>query len=132
MKLTLGQVFLALAEQVPDKDGKLVANPNKNWSDIDKSLPNIKIEVLGPPPTSGTRDSLARAVPGEGCRADPGLAALKKSDAKAFDKVWKSIRKDGAYVEAGENDNVIVQKLEANKNAFGVFGFSFLEENLPS
>ncbi len=129
MKLTLAQVYLALAEQVPDKDGKLVANPHKNWSDIDKSLPNVKIEVLGPPPTSGTRDSLHELFLEKGAEQIPALAALKKSDSKAFDKAWKSIRKDGAYVEAGENDNVIVQKLEANKNAFGVFGFSFLEEN---
>lgn len=130
MKLTLAQVFLALADQVPDKDGKLIANPSKNWSDIDPSLPSIKIEVLGPPPTSGTRDSLHELFLEKGAEAIPALAALKKTDAKAFEKLWKSIRKDGAYVEAGENDNVIVQKLEANKNAFGVFGFSFLEENL--
>jgi phosphate transport system substrate-binding protein len=130
MKLTLAQVFLALAEQVPDKDGKLVPNPYKSWSDIDKSLPAIKIEVLGPPPTSGTRDSLHELFLEKGAEEIPALKALKKSDAKAFDKLWKSIRKDGAYVEAGENDNVIVQKIEANKNAFGIFGFSFLEENL--
>jgi phosphate transport system substrate-binding protein len=128
-KLTMEQVFLALAEQVPDKDGKLVANPYKNWSDIDKSLPNVKIEVLGPPPTSGTRDSFHELFMEVGALKIASLAALKKSDGKAFDKVWKSLRKDGAYVEAGENDNVIVQKLEANKNAYGVFGYSFLEEN---
>ena len=110
-------------------DGKLVANPNKNWSDIDKSLPNIKIEVLGPPPTSGTRDSLHELFMEKGAEQIPALVALKKSDAKAFEKAWKSMREDGAYVEAGENDNVIVQKLEANKNAFGIFGYSFLEEN---
>lgn len=130
MKLSLAQVFLALAQQVPDKDGKLVDNPYKNWSDIDKSLPAIKIVILGPPTTSGTRDSLHELFMEKGAEQIPALAALKKSDRKAFDKLWKSIRKDGAYVEAGENDNVIVQKLEADKNAFGVFGFSFLEENL--
>jgi len=130
LKLTLAQVFLALAEQVPDAEGKLVPNPYKTWADIDKSLPAVKIEVLGPPPTSGTRDSLHELFMEKGAEKVPALAALKKSDAKAFEKAWKSIRKDGAYVEAGENDNVIVQKLEANKNAFGVFGYSFLEENL--
>ncbi len=130
LNLTLAQVYLALAEQVPGADGKLVANPYKNWSDIDKSLPNIKIEVLGPPPTSGTRDSLHELFLEGGALQIPALAELKKTDGKAFEKAWKSIRKDGAYVEAGENDNVIVQKIEANKNAFGVFGFSFLEENL--
>jgi phosphate transport system substrate-binding protein len=129
LKLTLAQVYLALAEQVPDKDGKLVANPHKLWSDIDPSLPKTKIEVLGPPPTSGTRDSLHELFLEKGAEQIPALAELKKTDAKAFEKAWKSVRKDGAYVEAGENDNVIVQKLEANKDAFGVFGYSFLEEN---
>ena len=126
-------MFLALAEQVPDKDGKLVANPYKNWSDIDPSLPDVKIEVLGPPPTSGTRDSLHELFLEKGAEAFEDLKKMKKDDeankTKNFEKVWKSIRKDGAYVEAGENDNVIVQKLEANKDAFGVFGYSFLEEN---
>jgi phosphate transport system substrate-binding protein len=129
LKVTLAQVFLALAKQVPGPDGKLIPNPNKNWSDIDKSLPNVKIEVLGPPPTSGTRDSLHELFMEVGALQIPALAALKKSDSKAFDAAWKSIREDGPYVEAGENDNVIVAKLESNKNAFGVFGYSFLEEN---
>nr|WP_284701007.1 PstS family phosphate ABC transporter substrate-binding protein [Rhodoplanes tepidamans] len=129
LKLTLGQLFLALAKEVPGPDGKLVANPNKTWSDIDKSLPNIKIEVLGPPPTSGTRDALHELLLEPGALSLPAMQAIKKADAKAFDKAWKSLREDGAYVEAGENDNVIVQKLEANKNAFGIFGYSFLEEN---
>ncbi|MBX9926730.1 MAG: PstS family phosphate ABC transporter substrate-binding protein [Hyphomicrobiaceae bacterium] len=128
-KMSRKQIFQALAEMVPDKDGKLVANPYKMWSDIDPSLPNVKIEVLGPPPTSGTRDSFHELFMEKGAEEFESLKALKAADAKAFDKVWKSIRKDGAYVEAGENDNVIVQKLEANKNAFGIFGFSFLEEN---
>jgi phosphate transport system substrate-binding protein len=127
-KLSMAQVFLALAAQVPDKDGKLIDNPHKNWSDIDPSLPNVKIEVLGPPPTSGTRDSFHELFLEAGAKKIDSLKDLQK-DAKAFEKVWKSIRKDGAYVEAGENDNVIVQKLEANKNAYGIFGFSFLEEN---
>ena len=129
IKLTLPQVFLALAKEVPGQDGKLVANPNRNWSDIDKSLPNARIEVLGPPPTSGTRDSLVELFMERGAEQIPAMVALKKSDAKAFERAWKSIREDGAYVEAGENDNVIVQKLEANRNAFGIFGFSFLDEN---
>jgi phosphate transport system substrate-binding protein len=129
IKLTLGQLLLAVAKEVPGPDGKLIPNPNKNWSDIDKSLPNVKIEILGPPPTSGTRDSFHELLLEKGAESIPALAALKKSDPKAFDKVWKTLREDGAYVEAGENDNVIVAKLEANKNAFGVFGYSFLEEN---
>jgi phosphate transport system substrate-binding protein len=122
-------LFLALAKEVPGPDGKLVANPYKNWSDIDRTLPNIKIEVLGPPPTSGTRDSLHELFMEKGAEQIPAMEALKKSDPKAFEKAWKSLREDGAYVEAGENDNVIVQKLEANKNAFGIFGYSFLDEN---
>jgi phosphate transport system substrate-binding protein len=130
IKLTLGQLYLALAKEVPGADGKLIPNPNKTWSDIDKSLPAAKIEVLGPPPTSGTRDSLHELLMEKGAEQVPALAALKKSDAKAFERAWKTMREDGAYVEAGENDNVIVQKLIANKNSFGVFGFSFLEENL--
>jgi phosphate transport system substrate-binding protein len=129
IKLTLAQLFLALGKEVPGPDGKLVANPYKNWSDIDKSLPNVKIEVLGPPPTSGTRDALHELLLEQGANQIPAMKELKKADSKAFDKAWKSIREDGAYVEAGENDNLIVQKLTANKNAFGIFGYSFLEEN---
>jgi phosphate transport system substrate-binding protein len=129
LKLTMEQVFLALAQQVPDNDGKIVDNPYKNWSDIDKSLPAVKITVLGPPTTSGTRDSLHELFLEVGAKSVASLKDMQKSDAKGFEKLWKSIRKDGAYVEAGENDNVIVQKLEADKNTVGVFGYSFLEEN---
>ena len=129
LKLTKQQIFMALAKEVPDASGKLVANPYKTWKEIDASLPDAKIEVLGPPPSSGTRDSFVELVMEKGAEKFESLAAMKKADAKAFEKVWKSIREDGAYVEAGENDNLIVQKLEANKAAFGIFGYSFLEEN---
>ena len=129
IKVTKQQLFMALAKQVPDASGKLVDNPYKMWSEIDASLPATKIEVLGPPPSSGTRDSFVELVMEKGAEGFESLKALKKSDAKAFEGVWKSIREDGAFVEAGENDNLIVQKLEANKNAYGIFGFSFLEEN---
>jgi phosphate transport system substrate-binding protein len=132
MKLTKQQLFMALAKQVPDADGKLIDNPYKMWSDIDASLPATKIEVLGPPPTSGTRDSFMELAMEVGALKFKSIEALKKSDAKAFDAVWKSIREDGAYVEAGENDNLIVQKLQANPAALGIFGFSFLEENASS
>jgi phosphate transport system substrate-binding protein len=128
-KFTKQQIFMALAKQVPDKDGKLIDNPYKMWNEIDAALPAEKIEVLGPPPTSGTRDSFAELVMEKGAEKFESLAALKKADAKAFEAVWKSVRTDGAYVEAGENDNLIVQKLEANPQAFGIFGFSFLEQN---
>ncbi len=130
MKISRKDLFLGLAKEVPGADGKLVANPYKMWNEIDPSLPAVKIEVLGPPPTSGTRDSMHELFMEKGAEAIDSLKALKKSDAKAFDAVWKTVREDGAYVEAGENDNVIVQKLEANPNAFGVFGYSFLEENV--
>ena len=129
LNLTKQQLFLALAKNVPDKDGTLIPNPNKTWKDVDASLPDVKIEVLGPPPTSGTRDSFHELVMEAGSMKLPGMADLKKADAKAFDAVWKSMREDGAYVEAGENDNLIVQKLVANPTALGIFGFSFVEQN---
>ena len=129
LALTKQQLFLALAKMVPDKDGKLIPNPNKTWKDVDPSLPDVKIEVLGPPPTSGTRDSFAELAIEAGALKFPSMADLKKSDSKAFDAVWKTMREDGAFVEAGENDNLIVQKLVANPNALGIFGFSFVEQN---
>ena len=129
MNTSYKNIFLALAKEVPGADGKMIANPYKMWNEIDPSLPAAKIEVLGPPPTSGTRDSFHELVMERGALEIDALKELKKSDAKAFEAAWKSLREDGAYIEAGENDNVIVQKLEANPAAFGIFGFSFLEEN---
>lgn len=131
VSLTLRQVFLALAKVVPaDENGdKLIDNPYKKWSDIDPSLPNAAIEVLGPPPTSGTRDAFAELALEGGCKTFPGITALKKSDRKKYKAVCHGVREDGAYVEAGENDVLIVNKLVANPNAFGVFGFSFLDQN---
>jgi phosphate transport system substrate-binding protein len=128
LDLSKKQIFQALAKQVP-VDGKLVDNPYTLWSDIDPSLPAKKIEVLGPPPTSGTRDAFVELAMEGGAKAFPTLAALKEKDKKAFNAVAHAIREDGAYVEAGENDNLIVQKLEANPDALGVFGFSFLDQN---
>jgi phosphate transport system substrate-binding protein len=129
LKLTKQQIFMALAKQVPDKDGNLVANPHTMWSEIDPSFPAQKIEVYGPPPTSGTRDSFAELVMEKGAEAFDSLKALKKSDAKAFEAVWKSMREDGVFIEAGENDNLIVQKLSSNPNAIGIFGFANVAEN---
>ena len=123
--LTLKQIFTALAKQVP-VNGQLVANPYKTWKDVDPSLPDEKIEVLGPPPTSGTRDAFAELVMDKGCDTYPELKALTGDAHKA---ACESLREDGAYVEAGENDNLIVQKLEANAGAFGIFGYSYLEQN---
>jgi len=128
LSLTLGQIWLALAKEVP-VDGKLVANPYKTWSDIDSSLPNAKIEVLGPPPTSGTRDAFVELAMEGGAKQIKMLADMRKADKKAFEKVAHTIREDGAFIDAGENDNLIVQKLVANPAAVGVFGFSFLDQN---
>ena len=129
MNVTLQQVWLALAKDVPNADGDMVPNPNQKWSDIDPSLPDVKIEVLGPPPTSGTRDAFAELALEGGCKTFDDIKAMKKSDKNKYKEVCHTVREDGAYVEAGENDNLIVQKLEANPNAFGVFGFSFLDQN---
>jgi len=131
VSLTLRQLYLALAKTVPgDADGKtLVANPYKKWSDIDKSLPDVKIEVLGPPPTSGTRDAFDELGLQGGCVTFPGIKALQDSDAKKFQAVCQGVREDGAYIEAGENDVLIVQKIVANPSAFGVFGYSYLDQN---
>ena len=127
-KLTKKQIFQALAKQVP-VDGKLVDNPYRMWSDIDPSLPSDKIEVLGPPPTSGTRDAFSELALEGGAKKFESLAMLRKKDKKAFKAIAHAIREDGAYIEAGENDNLVVQKLEANPKALGVFGFSFLDQN---
>ena len=129
LNLTRKQIYMALAKQVPDKDGKLIDNPYKMWSDIDPALPAKKIEVLGPPPTSGTRDSFTELYLKKGTEEFPSLIDLAAKDVNAFDAVWKTIRTDGAYVEAGENDNLNIQKIEANPDAFGILGFSFLEQN---
>jgi len=123
INLTREQMFMALAKMVPNGDG-WQANPNKTWSDIDANLPNSKIEVMGPPPTSGTRDAFVELVMDEACKAIIG-----KDAAKANKENCRSMREDGAFIEAGENDNLIVQKLESNKDAFGIFGFSFLDQN---
>jgi len=131
LKLTTKDIFLALAKEVPDPKGGegLVANPYKTWKEVNAALPDVKIEVLGPPPTSGTRDAFLELGMEPGAIKFEGLKKLSKDDAKKFQKVFSSIREDGAYVEAGENDNLIVQKLGANPNALGIFGFSFLDQN---
>ncbi len=130
-KFTLRQLWLALAKTVPDPKGgqKLVPNPYHRWKDIDPSLPATDIEVYGPPPTSGTRDAFAELAMEGGCKTFDWIKALKKADKSRYKQICHGIREDGAYIEAGENDNLIVQKLEANPRAFGIFGYSFLEEN---
>ena len=131
MKLTRKDIFLALAKEVPDPNGgeKLVANPYKTWKDVNSSLPDKKIEVLGPPPTSGTRDAFVELAMEGGAKKFDWIKAMKKKDKKQYKAVCHTIREDGAYIEAGENDNLIVQKLVANADALGIFGFSFLDQN---
>ncbi len=153
MELTRKDLFLALAAKVPGPDGVLIDNPHKTWKDVNPTLPNTKIEVLGPPPTSGTRDAFVELAMEGGAKSFADLAALRASKdeaeikalmaklgipaaafnakgKKVFQAVAHGIREDGHYVEAGENDNLIVQKLEANPNALGIFGFSFLDQNI--
>ena len=161
--ISLKQIYLALAKDIPGPDGKLIPNPHQTWADIDPSLPATKIEVMGPPPTSGTRDAFAELALGGGAKKISALGDLRDMDSSQaeeikaamaqlgipagvyqayaeskgkapigkdiFKTVAYSVREDGAYIEAGENDNLIVQKLDANPNALGIFGFSFLDEN---
>jgi len=127
--MTLKDVYLALAKDIPDGKGGMIPNPNKTWKDVNPAFPADKIEVIGPPPTSGTRDSFNELAVEVGCGQIEQMQALKKADSKKFEAVCRAIREDGHFIEAGENDNLIVQKLQANPKAVGVFGFSFLEEN---
>lgn len=127
------EIFLALAKDIHDENLKFISNPHKTWQSVDPMLPDTKIEVLGPPPTSGTRDAFLELVMEKAAKGFGGYREMKDADekngTKDYEKVWKSLRQDGPYVEAGENDNLIVQKIENNANAIGIFGYSFLEEN---
>lgn len=129
--LSLKYIFLALAKEVPDPKGgeKTVPNPYRKWSDVNPALPRLKIEVLGPPPTSGTRDAFVELAMEGGCKTFEWIEAMEKSDKDAYKALCQTIREDGAYIEAGENDNLIVQKLKANRSALGIFGFSYLDQN---
>jgi phosphate transport system substrate-binding protein len=130
MSATRAEIFMALAKQVPGEvAGELIDNPYTTWADVNPALPATRIEVLGPPPTSGTRDAFVELAMEGGCKTIPWVNALKDSDMERYKTICHTIREDGAFVEAGENDNLIVQKLEANPNAFGIFGFSFLDQN---
>ena len=133
LTLTRKDLFLALAKRVPDpkspESGTLVENPYKTWNEVNPSLPKTKIEVLGPPPSSGTRDAFAELALEGGCQQIPWIKAKKEGDEAWFKNVCMTVREDGAYVEAGENDNLIVQKLEANTDAAGIFGYSYLAMN---
>lgn len=128
--LSLKDIYLALAAQVP-VDGEWADNPHKTWADVNPDLPAIEILAYGPPPTSGTRDAFVELAMHEGCKE---LAYVHDG---GFDKAWvkencSRMRQDGPFVEAGENDNLIVQRLNADENAMGIFGYSFLYENLDA
>ena len=125
LNLTVEQIYKALAANPFNKG----PNTAQTWKDVDPSLPATKIRVLGPPPTSGTRDSLAELILDKGCNTDPAMKALKESDETKHKEVCTKIREDGLFVEAGENDNLLVQKVSADPGALGVLGYSFLEEN---
>ena len=135
MSLTLKDIFLALAHEVPDGACEsadacpMKANPNETWKDVNPDLPDVRIEVLGPPATSGTRDAFVELAMEGGCKRFAGIEAMKKADKRAYKKVCHTIREDGVYIETGENDNLIVQKLTTNPRALGIFGFSFLDQN---
>ncbi len=134
LDLTLTQIYLALAAKVP-VDGALVDNPYQMWSDIDAALPATPILAYGPPPTSGTRDAFVELAMHAGCEETDYAKALEEAgDEDAYDKFvdedCSRMRQDGLFVEAGENDNLIVQRLEADPSAVGIFGYSFLYENL--
>ena len=124
LKLTRIQLYKATAREVWD-GSKFVDNPYKKWSDIDPSLPDLKIEIMGPPPTSGTRDAYVELVQHKACKK----LGLKKKGPTGYKTRCSAVREDGGYIEAGENDNLIIQKLGADKDRYGIFGFSFLDEN---
>lgn len=128
LDLSLKQVFLALAKEVPNPDGgdELVANPYMNWSEIDASLPDMEISVMGPPPTSGTRDAFVEIAMQGGCKQFDFIKKMDKSEMKS---VCHAMREDGPFIEAGENDNLIVQRLAQDPETLGIFGYSFLMEN---
>jgi len=125
LDLSKEQIFRALAAEV-EVDGEVVANPYTRWNEIDASLPDAEITAFGPPPTSGTRDAFVELVMNEGCEAFPAIQALAED---RRNDVCSRMRTDGPFVEAGENDNLIVQRLQQDPTAVGIFGYSFLYEN---
>ncbi|MES2136313.1 MAG: substrate-binding domain-containing protein [Pseudomonadota bacterium] len=122
--LTTRDIYAALAKTPWGKP-----NRARTWHDVNAKLPNLPIRVYGPPPTSGTRDALGELIMTAGCDSNPGMAAIKKADENKYKAICTGMREDGGFIEAGENDNLIVQKLEANAGTVGIFGYSYLEEN---
>ena len=131
-QLTSRDIYVALAKKLPDpeNDGEYIDNPYSSWREVRAELPDRPIEILGPPPTSGTRDAFVELAMEGGCKTFPRIKALKSTDKDRYKALCHSIREDGAFIEAGEQDNLIVSKLVANPNAFGIFGFSFLDQNI--
>ena len=129
MELSLQELYLALAKDVPDGNGGLKPNDYVNWSDINPALKDTKIEIMGPPPTSGTRDAFVELAMEGGCQTFDWIKALKKTDKNRYKAICHAFREDDGFIEAGENDNLIVRKLNANPNALGIFGFGFLDQN---
>ncbi len=133
VSLSRRELYLALAKDVPTgPNGELQPNTYTTWKQINPAMADVKIEVMGPPPTSGTRDALAELGLEKGCLLFKGMPEMKKKDEKAFKAACTTVREDGHYIESGENDNLIVQKLQANPEAVGIFGYSFLEQNMDS
>lgn len=129
MDVSIQELYMALAKVLPNENGNLIPNPYTTWKQINSDMPDAKIEVLGPPPTSGTRDAFVELVMEAGCDSNPVMKEMSKSNADQHKAACQGIREDGAFIEAGENDNLIVQKLSSNPAAFGIFGFSFLDQN---
>jgi phosphate transport system substrate-binding protein len=127
--ITTRDIFLALAANIPDHAGGFIKNSAVLWSDVNPKLPEVRIEVLGPPPTSGTRDAFIELAMEAGCKGFDSILKLQEASNPRFDQICHTIREDGAYIEAGENDNLIIQKLTSNENALGIVGFSFLQQN---
>jgi phosphate transport system substrate-binding protein len=125
MNLTQADIYKALAANPFGKG----PNTAQTWHDVNPALPAVKIRVLGPPPTSGTRDSLADLYLTKGCDTDPAMKELAKSNEDQHKQVCTKIREDGAYVETGENDNLTVQKVASDPGTLGILGFSYLDEN---
>ena len=126
--ISKAELFAALAAEV-EVNGEIVANPHQRWSDINTDLPSITIRVFGPPPTSGTRDAWVELVMEAGCEEYDAIAALEDGNEDRFEQVCQTMREDGPFIEAGENDNLIVQRLTSDSGTYGIFGFSFLDQN---
>ena len=128
----LNDIYEGLAKEVPGPDGQLVANPNTTWNQVNPSLPNQRIQVYGPPPTSGTRDAFLELGMVPGAKLVPAVSAIEASDEDRFETIAQTLREDNVWIDSGENDNAIVQTLTRTPGSLGVFGYSFLEQNLDT